>query len=107
MELVSEDGTSRTVLVENRDWQHPRSVWPKGGIRLAKGRKLRVTCTWHNSENRTVRFGPETTDEMCFGIGFFYRDPGDSEPVIAQGMSAVQERAALPRGPGDPPVGTG
>jgi len=99
VELVSEDGTSRTVLVENRDWQHPRSVWPKGGIRLAKGRKLRVTCSWHNTENRTVRFGPETTDEMCYGIGFFYRDPDDTGPVIAQGCLPARKGLLCPAVP--------
>jgi hypothetical protein len=85
VELVSEDGTRRDLLVESHDWQHPRSVWPEGGIRIAKGQKLRVTCSWHNTEDRTVRFGPETTDEMCFGIGFFYRDPGDTAPVVGPG----------------------
>lgn len=80
VELVSEDGAGRELLVESHDWQHPRSVWPKGGIRLAMGRKLRVTCSWHNDEDRTVRFGPETTDEMCYGIGFFYRESNEAEP---------------------------
>jgi hypothetical protein len=93
VELVSEDGASRSMLVESRDWQHPRSVWLKGGLRLARGRKLRVTCSWHNTEDRTVRFGPETTDEMCYGVGFFYREAGETTPAIGPGC--LPSRAGL------------
>jgi hypothetical protein len=84
VELVEEDG-SRTLLVESRDWEHPDAVFPQGGLRLEKGRKMRVSCTWHNTEAHEVRFGPETTDEMCYAIGFFYRDEGDTEPVVGSG----------------------
>jgi hypothetical protein len=84
-ELVETDGVTRTLLVESRDWQHPRSVWLQGGIHLEKGRKLRVSCTWHNTTDHAVTFGPETTDEMCFAIGFFYRDAGDTTPVVGSG----------------------
>jgi hypothetical protein len=85
VELVEADGVTRTLLVETFDWQHPPSVWPQGGLFLAKGRHLRLTCTWHNPEDHEVTFGPETTDEMCFAIGFFYRDEGDTTPVVGSG----------------------
>ena len=85
IELVSADGATREMLVETHDWEHPSSVWPKGGIRLEKGRKLRITCSWHNSTDQDVKFGPETTDEMCFAIGFFYRDANDTTPVSGSG----------------------
>lgn len=85
VELVEADGVTRTLLVESHDWEHPDAVWPQGGLRLAKGRRLRVTCSWHNTDDHEVRFGPETTDEMCYGIGFFYRDPGDTTPVVGSG----------------------
>jgi hypothetical protein len=85
VELVEPDGVTRTLLVESHDWEHPDSVWPQGGLRLAKGRKLRVTCSWHNTDPHEVRFGPETTDEMCYGIGFFYRNGDDPSPVAGSG----------------------
>jgi hypothetical protein len=85
IELVRPDGAARDLLVETFDWEHPRSVWPQGGLRLEKGRRLRLTCSWHNTESHAVRFGPETTDEMCYGIGFFYRDADDSTPVAGSG----------------------
>jgi hypothetical protein len=85
VELFEQDGVTRTVLVDSFDWEHPDAVWPQGGLRLEKGRTLRLTCTWDNTEPHEVRFGPETTDEMCYGIGFVHRDPGDTTPVVGSG----------------------
>jgi Copper type II ascorbate-dependent monooxygenase, C-terminal domain len=98
IELVTTDG-GREMLVETFDWEHPSSVWPTGGIRLEKGRKVRVTCSWRNTDARTVRFGPETTDEMCFAIGFFYRDPGDTTPVAGSGCLPSRQGLLCPLAP--------
>ncbi len=70
IERVNPDGT-RTMLVESLDWLHPKSSTRP--LRLKKGEKLRITCQWRNPGPRAVRFGPETTDEMCFILGFYYR----------------------------------
>ncbi len=96
VEMVEPDGVTRTMLVDNTDWEHPRSVWPQGGLHLERGRKLRVTCTWHNTEDHEVRFGPETTDEMCYAIGFFYRDAGDTTPVVGSGCIPSQRGLLCP-----------
>jgi len=80
IELVAPDGVQR--IYENFDWQHPQGYWPNPAIRLAAGQKMRITCTWHNPGERAVRFGPETTDEMCFILGFYYRDD-ETAPVAA------------------------
>jgi Copper type II ascorbate-dependent monooxygenase, C-terminal domain len=98
IELVSADGSTREKLVETYDWEHPSSVWPPGGIRLEKGRKLRVTCTWRNTTDRDVRFGPETTDEMCFAIGFFYRDAGVT-PAAGSGCLPGKKGLLCPLAP--------
>jgi hypothetical protein len=71
----------------------PSSDWPPGGLALAKGQKLRITCSWHNTDGHEVRFGPLTTDEMCFIIGFFYR-PDESVPV-APGEGCLPSRTGL------------
>jgi hypothetical protein len=97
--LVEPDGVTRTLLVESYDWEHPDSLWPQGGLRLEKGRKLRVTCTWHNEDDHEVRFGPETTDEMCYGIGFFYRDTGDTTPVVGSGCLPSTKGLLCPAAP--------
>jgi hypothetical protein len=93
IELVAPDGVTRERVVETTDWEHPGSVWLKDGLRLEKGRRLRITCSWHNADDRMVTFGPETTDEMCFAIGFFYRDAGDTQ--AAQGAGCLPGRKGL------------
>ena len=79
IEIVEPDGVTRKMVYENEDWQHPWSYWPN--LRLEKGRKMRITCKWRNTDDHAVHFGPETTDEMCFILGFYYRDDGDTAPV--------------------------
>jgi hypothetical protein len=99
VELVEEDGATRTLLVESYDWAHPRTLWPQNGLRLEKGRKLRLTCTWENPQAHEVKFGPETTDEMCYGIGFFYRDEGDTTPVVGSGCIPSKKGLLCPLAP--------
>jgi hypothetical protein len=102
IEIVEPEGVTRTTVYENRDWQHPRAFWPRPAIRLAKGQKMRITCTWHNTDDHVVRFGPETTDEMCFILGFFYRDEGDTEPVRGGGCLAAKSGLLCPLAPAVP-----
>jgi len=93
IDVLSPDGASSKRLVETVDWEHPSSDWPPGGLALAKGQKLRITCSWHNTEDHEVRFGPLTTDEMCFIIGFFYR-PDESVP-LPPGEGCLPSRTGL------------
>lgn len=81
IEVVEPDGVTISRIYESTTWDHPPSLWPQPALRLEKGRKLRITCTWQNTDDHDVRFGYETTDEMCFILGFYYRDDGDTEPI--------------------------
>jgi hypothetical protein len=85
IEIVPADGGAPEMVYENHDWEHPAQLWRYPPIRLARGQKMRITCAWTNPGDREVRFGPETTDEMCFILGFYYRDPGDTAPVVGGG----------------------
>jgi len=88
---IAQGSGAPVLMYENHDWQHPPSFWPLGGLRLAKGDRMRITCQWHNTDDHTVRFGPKTTDEMCFILGFYYRDPGDTAPVTGGGCLPAKE----------------
>jgi hypothetical protein len=99
IEMVEPDGVTRTLLYENQDWQHPWSLWPNPPIRLEKGRKMRITCTWHNTGDHQVNFGVETTDEMCFILGFYYRDDGDTAPVVTDECLPAKQGLLCPFAP--------
>lgn len=97
--LVAPDGGSVQTLVESRDWKHPVTRWWTDGLPLTSGRKLRITCTWRNTEEREVRFGPETTDEMCFAIGFFYRPTNDGGEITGAGCFPSDHGLLCPGAP--------
>jgi hypothetical protein len=98
IELVDREGTPRKIY-ENVSWQHPRLSWPRPRIRLLKGDKMRITCTWENPTDERVRFGPETTDEMCFILGFYYRDKRDDAPVNGGGCIPARRGLLCPLAP--------
>jgi hypothetical protein len=81
IQLVEPDGVTIKTIYENSDWEHPHSPVLDPFLRLEKGRKMRITCTWNNTDDHDVFFGGETTDEMCFILGFYYRDDGDTTPI--------------------------
>src|SRR2546428_2904808 len=61
-----------------------------------QNQKMRVTCTWHNTDDHEVRFGPKTTDEMCFILGFYYREAG---PVTGNGCLPAKRGLLCPLAP--------
>ncbi len=94
IEIVHPDGVTRDNVYENTDWEHPWAFWPEGGIHLDAGQKMRITCTWHNTDSHAIHFGPKTTDEMCFILGFYYR-PGDSTDPVGGGQCLPARRGLL------------
>ncbi len=99
IQLMAPDGVTPVIRYENQDWQHPHSWWPDPPIRLEKGQKMRIACTWHNTEDHEVQFGPKTTDEMCFILGFYYRDDGDTAPPVTDQCLPAKEGMLCPFAP--------
>ena len=99
IELVDEDGVTPQKIYENSDWAHPHAYWPEEPIHLTQGRKMRITCSWHNTDDHDVYFGPETTDEMCFILGFYYRDEDDSSPALGGGCVPAKQGLLCPFAP--------
>lgn len=91
VEHLDAAGNSKGVLFEGANWEHPGEKWYASAFRVEAGEGLRVTCAWSNPDDRTVRFGVTTDDEMCFGTGYFYPDD-ESLPVTGPGC--------LPQGQG-------
>ena len=57
---------------------------------------MRITCTWHNTDAQAVHWGPKTTDEMCFILGFFYRDDGDDTPMTSPQCTSATDGLLCP-----------
>ena len=53
------------------DFSH-QLVYQVEPIKLAKGDKIDIECTYMNTTDRTVTWGDSTLDEMCFaGLGLY------------------------------------
>ncbi len=56
------------------DWEHPPILELDPPIVLQAGEGLRLEATYNNWENRTLRFGLRSTDEMMILFGAYYKD---------------------------------
>jgi hypothetical protein len=103
--LEQPDGSFAQIF-ENFDWEHPRELWTHTTapwkdlappvLRVTRGQRMRFTCRWHNTDPHPVRFGVETTDEMCFVTGYFYRDDETTPPISGPGCFTVKEGLMCP-----------
>lgn len=103
--LEQPDGSFAQIF-ENVDWEHPRELWTHVDapwkeqdppvIRLTRGQRIRFTCRWHNTDTKRLKFGVETTDEMCFVTGYFYRDDESAPPISGAGCLTVKEGLLCP-----------
>jgi len=73
-------GQDAGQIFENDDWNHPYEYWPAAPIRVEPGDGFRFTCEWKNDDDHPVRFGVTTNDEMCFMVGYYYRDDESVPP---------------------------
>lgn len=78
IEHVGADGIPNQIY-ESFSWEHP-PPFGRPPMPIKAGEKLRINCTWHNTDSHAVRFGAETTDEMCFILGYYYRE-GEDLPI--------------------------
>jgi hypothetical protein len=105
VELEQPGGTFAEVF-RNFNWEHPGELWTHRDapwkdldppvIRLTKGQRMRFTCKWTNTDTRRITFGVETTDEMCFVTGYFYRDDETTPPIAGPGCFTVKEGLMCP-----------
>jgi hypothetical protein len=70
MDVVHADGSEQCLLnipKWNFAWQGSYNLAKP--VRLVPGDAVRVTCTWNNTTDRTIRYGNTSEDEMCQGWG--------------------------------------
>lgn len=79
--VVAESSTAGEVVLNDAPYDfNEQSYHLVDPVKLAKGDRVRVECTHHNTTDRDVTFGDSSLAEMCFaGI---YRYPADGTPFI-------------------------
>jgi hypothetical protein len=70
MDLVHADGTTSCLLnIPKWDFNWQGTYNLKKPIAMTEGDRIKVTCTWDNSTDKTVEYGNASSDEMCQGWG--------------------------------------
>ena len=62
------DGSSETVFDRDFDFNSQITYLLDPKIILQPGETIVSTCTFDNSTNASVPFGPSTTQEMCYNF---------------------------------------
>lgn len=65
-------GANDTCLVDIPRWDFhwQNQYFRKTAFQLPAGSSVKMSCTWDNPTNQTVRWGEGTSDEMCFAFVF-------------------------------------
>jgi hypothetical protein len=64
------DGTSQDVFDKPFDFNY--QITYEAGIDLYPGDTITSTCTFNNTSDASVAFGPSTMQEMCYQFAFSY-----------------------------------
>ena len=60
------DGTNTgDGFYTNNDWHNPDIIQYTPALSVPAGQGFEWSCTWRNDSDQTIRYGVESTDEMC------------------------------------------
>lgn len=66
-------GSGSPLLMTERDpWNFDSQYWDSLDVPLKQGDKVTTRCYWENPTNKSVGFGEQTSDEMCFAFAMYY-----------------------------------
>jgi mono/diheme cytochrome c family protein len=67
--IIRKDGSEET-LIELNNWNFEAQLFYETPKTVEPGDKIKTRCTWRNTREHPVRFGPRTEDEMCFNFAY-------------------------------------
>lgn len=74
------------LIYWTNDWAHPPTLELDPPLTLNAGDRLKISTTYNNTTNQTIRFGPLSSDEMQFLFYIYYTGT----------VSRVAENEAIP-----------
>ncbi|MEE2786712.1 MAG: hypothetical protein VX589_05185 [Myxococcota bacterium] len=86
-QVIEHDDDTETDIINIFGWDFDAQYIYDTPVALPRGTVVRTTCTYRNATERTIRFGENTRDEMCFNFSYI------SPPI---GISACNQ-AERPR----------
>ena len=64
------DGTTEVIHDKSFNFEE-QTTWPIS-VEVKNGDRVTTTCVYSNDSNRSVGFGLDTEDEMCFNFALYY-----------------------------------
>jgi hypothetical protein len=77
-------------LLAVQGWNNPETLQLAPPLALRMGEGLTFTCTWQNLSAQTLRFGPRSSDEMCFVFGYYFPAKQDLLSLDATGACKTE-----------------
>lgn len=73
-------------------WNFESQIWTMMGpdVSVKAGDKVSTRCAWDNPTSKDVKFGEQTSDEMCFGFVMYY--PRITVPNWVWGAPAIASK---------------
>src|ERR1041385_5041204 len=68
----SQGGNVVQTLYDSPEWDEPSVKGFDSPLSFKAGQWIRFACSYHNSEDRDVAQGQQTTDEMCMFVGAYW-----------------------------------
>jgi hypothetical protein len=69
---VTPSGATNESVIYDAGWSFgTQGVYPVS-TSVKTGDQVKVVCTYDNTSDKTVSFGLSSTDEMCFGVLYYY-----------------------------------
>ena len=69
-QVVEEPDGSETSIISLRGWDFGSQFVYQTPVDIPAGTVIRTSCTYQNTSERRLRFGPNTRDEMCFNFAY-------------------------------------
>ena len=92
------EGEDETSIIDIDGWDFGSQFIYETPVELKIGDVVRTSCTYENTEDRRVRFGPNTGDEMCFNFAYVTPPPpisfcNQNDPPLP--LEYIQENAPV------------
>lgn len=68
----SQGGQVLQTLYDSSEWDEPAVKIFSPSLSLKAGQWIRFACSYHNTEQRDIAQGQQTTDEMCMFVGAYW-----------------------------------
>lgn len=92
-DLSDDKGQRIETLFQGKEWEGVKMATFPGGKPLKAGTAIDYRCDYKNPEDRMVKQGAKSSDEMCMSIGLYYPKSDSLEHCRREGLTMPSSAA--------------